>query len=75
MVNIEKHGKAGEAWGNCFRRELKTWGMHVEHGDGLSLTLNRMEKPRKHGETLLGRNQKAWGKHGMQGEQKAGHFP
>ena len=32
-VNIEKYGKAGEAWGNCFGRELKAWGMYVEHGD------------------------------------------
>ena len=48
--------------------------MHVEHGDGLSLTFNRMEKPGKHGETLLGRNRKAWGKHGMQGEQKTVTF-
>ena len=74
MVNIEKHGKAGEASGNCFDRELKAWDMYVEHGDGLSLILNRMENPGKHGETLLGRNRKAWGKHGMHGEQKTVTF-
>ena len=54
VVIIEKHGKAGEAWGNCFGRELKAWGMYVKHGDSLSLIWKSMEKPGKHGETLLG---------------------